>query len=70
MEDKITYLFLVFALIISTLILNIGIANLDTSAWSFYGSSFAVAIVPYIPFVPLVIGVGVLAYKLIEDWQS
>ena len=67
MEEKVTYLFLIFALIISTLILNIGIANLDTSAWSFYGSSFAVALVPYIPFVPLVIGVGILALKVLEE---
>jgi len=67
MEEKITYLFLIFALMISTLILNIGIANLDTSAWSFYGASFAVALVPYIPFVPLVIGVGILAIKVVDE---
>jgi len=67
MEEKITYLFLIFALMISTLILNIGIANLDTSAWSFYGSSFAIALVPYIPFVPLVIGVGILAIKVVDE---
>ena len=67
MEEKVTYLFLIFALMISTLILNIGIANLDTSAWSFYGSGFAVALIPYIPFVPLVIGVGILAVQIVEE---
>jgi len=52
--------FLCLSLLISGLMLQITIADLDMSEWDFIGSSFLVSLMPYLGLMFMVVGGGLL----------
>lgn len=68
MDEMISLVFLFILLIAGGLVLNIEVANLDTSSWTFTGASFLISLVNYFPLVygsitTLILALGIWEVK-------
>ena len=56
--DKLLYGFFFFFLMLTGLLIQSGVATLDTSAWDFAGAGFAKAVMPYLGLIFLAISIA------------
>lgn len=68
--EIIAYSFMMVFIIGFFALLNAYLVALDTSAWSFTGSDFAIALLPVLPYLFLLTGIAYSIYKMLKRFQN
>lgn len=66
MEKAILYIFMIFFIFVTGLVITVETQDFDTSEWNFSGSDMASRLLPYVGTIFMAVSCGVVAYVAIR----